>query len=306
MEHPDATSQAVLLGHLLITIPAIAAIPLLLYFGLYMFGTGLLLYYICAGLAVSWQWYVIAVPHWKESLRKRGVQENEIEEIRRRSGLLWPGASLVGLFALHTTVAVVCALRVGPWLVGRWFGWILPMSGRTSSLGFTSYSDYYLQHLELVSILPALAVGYIVCRYFRKLAIWAWILPTIILSYKLLTFTDPQASILISHPLSRFSYYFVTVRLMPTFTDLRGSDPIRLVQQMTVVAPFYSGVAYSIGALLEDHKMLERIIRRIFAEPESEVFGAEHAGGESTVDANEEAVREGKVSEPQLSHPPSH
>jgi hypothetical protein len=266
----------------------------------------LLLYYICAGLAVSWQWYVIAVPHWKESLRKRGVQENEIEEIRRRSGLLWPGASLVGLFALHTTIAAICAIRVGHWLVGCWFAWILPLTGRTSSAGFMDYSDYYLQHLELLSILPAMAVGYICCRYLPKLATWAWILPTLILSYKLLTFTDPQASVFSSSPLSRFSYYFLILHLTPTFTDLRGSDPIRLVQQMTVVAPFYSGVAYSIGALLEDHKMLERTIRRIFAEPESEVFGAEHAGGESTVDANEEAVREGKVGEPQLSHPPSH
>jgi hypothetical protein len=306
MEHPDATSQAVLLGHLLITIPAIAAIPLLLYFGLYMFGTDLLLYYICAGLAVSWQWYVIAVPHWKESLRKRGVHENEIEEIRRRSGLLWPGASLVGLFAFHTTIAAICPMHVGHWLVGCWFAWILPLTGRTSSAGFMDYSDYYLQHLELLSILPAMAVGYICCRYLPKVATWAWILPTLILSYKLLTFTDPQASVFSSSPLSRFSYYFVILRLTPTFTDLRGSDPIRLVQQMTVVAPFYSSVAYSIGALLEDHKMLERIIRRTFAEPESEVFGAEHAGGESTVDANEEPVHEGKVSEPQLSHPPSH
>jgi hypothetical protein len=298
MEHPGATSRAVLLGHLMITIPVIGVIPLILWFGSYMFGPDLLLYYICAGLALGWQWYSVAIPRWKESFRKRGVQENEIEEIQRRSGLLWPGASPVGLFALHTTVAAVCSLRAGPWLVGRWFGWILPLSGRTSPIGFTAYSDYYLQHFELVSILPALAVGYVVCRYFRKLATCAWTLPTIILSYKLLTFTDPQASIFVSHPLSRFSYYFVTLRLMPTFTDLRGSDPIRLVQQMRVVGPFYSGVAYSIGALLEDHKMLERIMRRIFAEPEPEVFGAEHAGAESTVDANEEAVHEGKVSEP--------
>jgi hypothetical protein len=289
MEHPDATSQAALQGHLMITIPVIGVIPLVLYFGWCMFGPDLLLYYICAGLAVGSQWYSMAVPLWKESLQKRSIQESEIEEIQRRSGLLWPGASLVGLFALHTTVAFACAIRLGPWLVGRWFGWILPLSGRTSPLGFTSYSDSYLQHLELVSILPALAVGYVVCRYFRKLATWAWILPTIILSYKLVTFTDPQASIFISHPLSRFSYYFVTMRLMPTFTDFRGSDPVRVLQQMTVVAPFYSGVAYSVGALLENHKLLERIIRRIFAEPEPELFGAEHAGAESTVDANEEA-----------------
>jgi hypothetical protein len=293
MDDPGVKSRMVLLGHLLITIPAIVVIPLILYFGLYMFGPDLLLYYMCAGLVVSWQWYSIAVPRSKEWLRKENFQENEIEEIQRRAGLLWPGASTVGLFALHTTIVAICAIRVGPWLVGHWFAWILPVSGRVSPTGFTAYSDYYLQHFELLSILPALVVGYIVCRYFPNLATWAWILPTLILSYKLLTFTDPQSSIFISHPFSRFSYYFVIVRVTPTFTDLRGSDPIRLLQQTTVVAPFYSGVAYSIGALLESHKMLERIIRSIFSEPEPEVFGAEEAGAESAVDANEEPVHEG-------------
>jgi hypothetical protein len=292
MDHPDVTSRAALLGHLIITIPAITVIPLLVFLGLYMFGPYLLVYYMCAGLAVAWQWYSIAIPRWKESLKKKGIQEDEIEEIRRRTGLLWPGAAIVGPLALHTTIAAVCALRIGPWLVGRWFAWILPLSGRTSPAGFTAYSDYCLQHLELVSILPALAVGYFACRYFQRLATWAWILPTIILSYKLLTFIDPNASILVSDPLSRFSYYFVIVRLTPTFSDLRGSDPIRVLQQMTVVAPFYSGVAYSAGAFVKSHKMLERIIASIFAEPEPEVFGAEQGGVESSEDANKQPVHE--------------
>ena len=175
------SSRMAFLSHLLITIPAIAVTPLVVYFGLYMFGPDLLLYYICAALALSWQWYSIAVPIWKESLRRKSVQENEIEKIQRSSGLLWPGASTIGPFALHTTIAAVCALRVGPWLVGHWFAWILPLSGRTSPTGSTAYSDYYLQHLELLSTLPALAVGCIVCRCLPKLATWAWILPTLIL-----------------------------------------------------------------------------------------------------------------------------
>ncbi len=293
MDDPDITSRAVLLGHLTITIPVIAAIPFIMFFGLYMFGPALLVYYICAGLAVSWQWYSIAIPSWEESLRKKGIQENEIPGIRRRAGLLWPGASSVGLFALHTTAAAICALRVGPWLVGRWFAWILPLSGSTSPTGFTAFSDCWLQHFELASILPALVAGYVVCRYLPKLATWAWILPTLILSYKLLSFADPHASIFISNPLSRFSYYFVIVRITPTFSDLRGSDPIRVMQQMAVVAPFYSGVAYSVGAFLENHKLLERITKSIFAEPEPEVFGAEHTEGESAVDAKEQPVHEG-------------
>ena len=139
MDDPDVRSRAVLLGHLTITIPAIAVIPLIVFWGLYMFGPATLLYYISAGLAAAWQWYSIAIPLWKERLRKRGIQESEIEEIQRRAGL-WMGASPVGLFAVHTTIVAVCALRVGPWLVGRWFGWVLPLVGN-SSTGFTAYSD---------------------------------------------------------------------------------------------------------------------------------------------------------------------
>jgi hypothetical protein len=164
-----------------------------------------------------------------------------------------------------------------------------------SSTGFTAYSDYYLQHLELASILPALAIGYVVCRYWQeRLATWAWILPTIILSYKLLTFTDPRASIFASHHWSSFSYYFEIERLTPTFSDLRGSDPVRLVQQMAAVAPFYSGVAYSLGALLKNHNVLERIIGSLSREPKPEVSGAEEEGVESAVDGNEQPAHEGQ------------
>jgi hypothetical protein len=69
MHEPNDTSRVILLGHLLITIPAIAAIPLVLYLGVYMFVPCLLLYCMCAGLAISWQWYSATIPLWKESLQ---------------------------------------------------------------------------------------------------------------------------------------------------------------------------------------------------------------------------------------------
>jgi hypothetical protein len=69
MHDPNDTSRVILLGHLLITIPAIAAIPLVLYFGVYMFVPSLLLYCMCAGLAISWQWCSATIPLWKESLQ---------------------------------------------------------------------------------------------------------------------------------------------------------------------------------------------------------------------------------------------
>jgi hypothetical protein len=50
---------------------------------------------------------------------------------------------------------------------------------------------------------------------------------------------------------------------MFTFTPgFGGVDPIRIAQQMTVVAPFYSGLAYSVGALAGKHHLLDGVFRR--------------------------------------------
>ena len=62
---------------------------------------------------------------------------------------------------------------------------------------------------------------------------------------------------------------------------------------MIVVAPFYSGVAYRLGAFAKNHNVLERIIGSLSAEPEPEVFGAAEAGVESAVDGNEQPAHEG-------------
>jgi hypothetical protein len=200
---------------------------------------------------LGWHWYSIAIPRWKEWLAKKGVQDSEVAHLAHRSGLVWPGGAAIGLFALHTTVVAVCAIVFAPWL-GRSFAWIL--TGKTITTGA---GDYYLQHMELLSIFPALAIGYVVSRHFPRLAIWAWILPTIILLYKLLTFTDPSRSVLISNPWSRFSYFFVIERSLPIFSPgFGGVDPARVVQQMVVVAPFFSGLAYSVGAVAARHNLL--------------------------------------------------
>jgi hypothetical protein len=65
---------------------------------------------------------------------------------------------------------------------------------------------------------------------------------------------------------------------MPAFSrsiGLTGSDPIRVVQQLDVTVPFYSGIAYSVGALLRKHKAIDRIVSSLRREKESEAFGPE-------------------------------
>jgi hypothetical protein len=269
--------RATLLGHLSATVPALAIPLAAVYFLLRMFGPFLLPYYILTGLALSWQWYVMATAQWKELLAKWGVQGDEIEELARRSGLFWPGASSIGLFAMHTAAAEICAVNLGPWLVFHWFGWVLPLTDfSTPTLG----TDYYLQHLELVSIVPSLVVGYLMARHYRRRAMSAWILPTIILSYKLWTFTDPHGSVLAPNFWARFSYYFVIVQVMPTFRDFYRSDPVRVAQQMFAVAPFYAGVAYSFGALLAQRGVFHRYAESSIPDEDGSSQAADNAEGQ--------------------------
>ena len=187
----------------------------------------------------------------------------------------------------------MCGIFLGPWLFSRWFVWILPLFRISPAM---PRADYWLQHLELVSIIPALVFGALIARYFEKLASWAWVVPTIILSYRLLTFTDANASVLASlasvDSWSRFSYYFVILPHVPTFSQSFGlsGDPIRFAQQLDVTVPFYSGIAYSVGALLTKHKAIDRIVTSLRREPEPEVFGPEQAAVEWIGEAKEEPV----------------
>ncbi len=260
----------VLLGHLAITFPVILAVPVMVYWGLYQFGPGLWPYYVTGGLALAWQWYSVALPRWERLLAENGAQADTISDIARRNGFVWPGTGAIGSFALHTTAATVCGIFFGPWLFSRWFVWILPLFGGSGA----SRADYWLQHLELVSILPALVLGVVIARYFEKFAAWAWVVPTIILAYKLLTFAGATASVLVSaDSWSRFSYYFVIQQHMPIFSQKFGlsGDPVRVAEQIDVTVPFYSGIAYSVGALSTKYKAIERVVASLRREREPDL-----------------------------------
>jgi hypothetical protein len=255
------TSRGALVGHLALTVPAIAGIFLVPLLGLRMFGPFKLVYYVVAGIALGWQWYLIALPRWAKWLTGKGAQPEEVDSLARRCGLAWPRNAAIGPFALHTTAAAVCGMHFGPWLLSRWYAWILPLTGMSSHM---PTGNDYLQHFELASIVPALVVGYLLSRYFVRFAAYAWILPTVVLVYKLLTYAEPQASVLFApaHSLTRFDYFFVIQRTMPTFTPgFGGVDPIRVAEQLDVVAPFYAGIAYSAGALVGTRSLLDRIVR---------------------------------------------
>jgi hypothetical protein len=89
---------------------------------------------------------------------------------------------------------------------------------------------------------------------FHLWGLWAWLLPTLVLGYKLLTYSAPPTSVLAPETVSRFSYFFVIQPRFPTLREMAvGADVFRVLEQMLTVAPFYSGVAYSIGAFAAKH-----------------------------------------------------
>jgi hypothetical protein len=174
----------------------------------------------------------------------------------------------IAAFMLHTYVAYSCAMHVSQRLVFYWFGWVAPILHVPSIVPAT---DWYLKHFELMTILPALVIGYVnvarilpdVVRNFmyeeqHSIATWAWTFPTFVLLYKMLEYHVPS-SVLFGGSMTAMKYFFEIQTVMPTLQNPLASDPVRVGEQMLVTAPFYAGIAYSLGALVSKHHVLTKL-----------------------------------------------
>lgn len=157
--------------------------------------------------------------------------------------------------ALHTFAVYFIAIRFAPWMVFHWFRWGMPALGLSTT---TLATDWYLQHMVLVTTIPALLAGYLTVRQSFTLAQFSWAIPTLVLLFKMIQF-HPQDSVLTMHRMSSLRYFFEIQQVMPTFTNLTGTDPVRVLAQMTVTAPFYAGVAYAAGALVAKFRILQKL-----------------------------------------------
>jgi hypothetical protein len=167
---------------------------------------------------------------------------------------------------IHTVLVYTSADHLSPWLVYHWFGWIAPILGISVRIPAT---DWYLQHLEMATIPLAMLLGYLnvtrfyptaVHRYMRggsfdSAVLWAWVIPVLVLGYKMLLYRAPS-SVLYNTSVSTLNYFFDIQKIMPTRANFRATDPIRVLAQMTVTAPFYAGVAYSLGGLASNQNLL--------------------------------------------------
>ncbi|HEY7354584.1 MAG TPA: hypothetical protein VH596_17580 [Terriglobales bacterium] len=276
----DVKQRALLWGHLLVTLPAVAGVVIVLLFRKYLFVPGWP-YYLTIGLAFGYQWYIAAIPRWRMALARRGFSESDIEEIARNGGLVLPGASSAGVFAVHTTAVGLCATYLNFWLVGWFVHWVLPLIGEPAPAHVT---DFYVQHFELANVVPAFLLGCVLVRKFPEFTAWAWLVPCAVVLYKLGTFVDANASVLEAGSVWRgFSYYFVIQRIAPTVTftrtsfDVSGPDPRRFLEQVTVVAPLYCSIAYCMGASLTKTNVWKQLWESLSRDTEPRIIQPDEA-----------------------------
>lgn len=162
----------------------------------------------------------------------------------------------VGAFGLHTIAVYVCAVHLSPWLVSRWFAWGAPLLQVPT---VTPPGDWYLQHMELASIIPAALIGYIVARRAESVATWTWGIPALALVYSMLRYQAPS-SVLIGTSLSTLKYFFDIQTPMPTIANPTASDPVRALAQILITAPFYAGLAYSLGAQIAKRRLIKKLL----------------------------------------------
>ena len=142
------------------------------------------------------------------------------------------------------------------WLAGWTRGTLLPLLQQPTS---SSSFEFLFSHLFAFSFIPAFAVGLVNARFKHSVAPFVWLVPTVVLAYKFLTFQAP--SILQNQFHLAFHHYFGGGFLIPEFRNWhdfwtivrKNPDMFRGKAQLNFTAPFYAGIGYS-GAAWIGHR----------------------------------------------------
>ena len=167
-------------------------------------------------------------------------------------------------FFLHLTAVYAIVKFVTPWLAGWTRGTLLSLLTQhpTSSSRF----EFLYSHLLALSFVPAFLAGLVNGRFRHKAAQFVWLVPALVLAYKLVTF--PAPSVFQTQFSAAFHQYFGGGFAIGEFRGWRefwnivesNSDMMRGMAQMTYTAPFYAGIGYSLAAWIARRTDLNRKI----------------------------------------------
>jgi hypothetical protein len=147
-------------------------------------------------------------------------------------------------FALHQFIGMYGIPYTAPLVFSLAFKFLLLFGHRYSQRAF--YSIVSEKPYFPVQIIFALILGWLIGRTLRhRSMVWVWVLPLAILGYSLVTASSlvPEWTSVLDRPgigQSRFSHYFGW--------GCRPAD--RCLDQLLITMPFYSSLAYSMGAVL--------------------------------------------------------
>ncbi|MGB6384185.1 MAG: hypothetical protein WBD25_17085 [Terriglobales bacterium] len=175
----------------------------------------------------------------------------------RQSGGAWQ----ILWYLLHLAAVYTIVEFCAPWLAGWTRGILLPLLQHPTS---SSRFEYLYSHLFAFSFIPSFLAGLFNARFRHKAAQFVWLVPAVILAYKLTTFAAP--SVLQSQLSGAFHQYFGGGFMIPEFRDwhdlfrIAGSNPdmTRGIAQLNFTAPFYAGVGYSMSAWIGRRTELNR------------------------------------------------
>jgi hypothetical protein len=159
------------------------------------------------------------------------------------------GFRMCGYFAMHLIAVYLLAIAISPLLAGFFYRQVVPRLG--GSIDTSGELQYYFSHLLVASLLPAFIAGYLNFKYRHTASLWVWLVPAIILVYEICTFQP--SSLLVSKWSGAFAYFFSSDWSVPASAQEAFSGNLEGMRvynaQTNFSAPFYAGVAYSLGAL---------------------------------------------------------
>jgi hypothetical protein len=177
-------------------------------------------------------------------------------------------------FLLHLSAIYVVASYFPPHLAGWIRTSFLPLlEVPTSSSSF----QFLFSHIFEFSFFPGLIAGLANAKFKHKAAQYVWLVPTIVLAYKFVTFPTPPRSVLDSASSvfptfsASFHQYFAGDFLIGEYRDwgdfwrmvASNPDMMRGMTQLRVTAPFYAAVGYCLAAWFTlRFDVLQKVVER--------------------------------------------
>ena len=166
-------------------------------------------------------------------------------------------------FFPHLAAVYAIVKIITPWIGGWTRSTLLPLLQYPTSSG--SF-EFLFSHILAFSFIPGCLAGLVNARFKHKAAQFVWLVPTLVLAYEIVTFSD--VSIFQSQIRAALHYYFGGGFLIPEFWNWHefwsivgsNADATRGMAQLRFTAPFYAGVGYSLASWIGRRTELSRRI----------------------------------------------